>query len=252
MSSKPDPAKSLKRELQLALEVLQRIEGTPYSIDLEHIWPDYVPASLDPFADSAASGPVPLSTGPFTPEKVVALLRGGVLNENALLPRPTDPTIAYLANALNAIWSSAQSAPAWRENQERLRKIEDAIRVLTEILPEHRAVFTSTPFGLSEADARDDLAAFDALVTAARAARERGLPRAKTVFIETVPTEEWRHFAEYLMAIFQFSVPKQPKAAAYRFIAAVTPDISGEHTTSSAVETAFKKKSFVNRGNRAD
>jgi hypothetical protein len=274
--SKPDPAKSLKRKFRSAMDILRLIESSPYSES--YIIPsEFFLAGYDPAADSKATDPVPVSTdpfspekalallregvlaaapvklraGPFSPEKVVALLHDRVLNENARLPRPADPAIAHLANALNAIWSDVQSAPAWREKQEKLQKIEDAIRVLTEILPEHRGDYASARYGVSAADARDDLAAFDALATAARAAHERGLPRAKTVFIETAPTEKWKHFAEYLMAIFQFFLPKQPKTAAYRFIVAVTPDITGEHTTYFTVETTFKKKSFVNRGNSA-
>jgi hypothetical protein len=96
------------------------------------------------------------------------------------------------------------------------------------------------------AQARARLAAFDALVTAALAARELGLPMVNNpVVVMTPRTERWRDFAEQLAAIFHSLLPGRPKAAVYRFIAGVAPDISGEHPSFLDVEVAFKQKRFA-------
>jgi hypothetical protein len=104
---------------------------------------------------------------------------------------------------------------------------------------------------LAAAEARARLAAFDTLVSAARAARELGLPLANNnEIVMNSPTALWKHFAEQLAAIFHSALPNESKAAAYRFIVAVTPTITGEHPSFQAVETRIKKKRRVNRGKR--
>jgi hypothetical protein len=200
-----------------------------------------------------------VSADPFTPEAVFALLRGTVLKDDATLPRSTDPTIAHLARVLNILrWKVQGWTGPWREEQEQRQRIATAISVLTEILPAERENYAATIGGFERwsmmddaAEARADLAAFDALVTAARAARERGLPLAlNTMIALSQSTERWKDFAEELQAIFHSALPSQGKAAAYRFIVAVTPAITGEHPSFEAVQTPLKKKRFVNRGKR--
>jgi hypothetical protein len=142
----------------------------------------------------------------------------------------------------------------WPKELEQLQRIGEAIWVLTEILPEHRKDYATVPGDMERwdmtdaaAEARARLAAVDALVTAARAARELGLPMANNMMlVMTTPTKRWMHYAEELAAIFHTALPDRPKAAAYRFIVEVTPIVTGEHPTLEAVETAFKKKRFVN------
>jgi len=96
------------------------------------------------------------------------------------------------------------------------------------------------------AQARARLAAFDALVTAALAARDLGLPMVNDpVVVMTPRTERWRDFAEELAAIFHSLLPGRPKAAVYRFIAEVAPGISGERPSFYDVEVAFKQKRFA-------
>jgi hypothetical protein len=95
---------------------------------------------------------------------------------------------------------------------------------------------------LAAAEARARLAAFDALITAARVARELGLPLANNLeLVVNPPTERWKDYAEYLQMIFHSALPGRPKAAAYRFIVAVTPAITGQPTTFKAVEAFLKK-----------
>ena len=199
--------------------------------------------------------------GPFTPERVLALLRDEVLKGDAILPRSTDPAITHLARALNIFWWKVKGwTGPWREEQEQLKRIEEAIWVLTEILPAQRKDYAAIPAEMKHGDmttgaeeARADLAACDALVTAAHAARKRGLPLAlNMMLVMSKPTKRWKDFAEDLRAIFDHALPDRPKAAAYRFIMAVTPAITGQHPTFQAVEAPFKKKRFVDRGKRAD
>ncbi len=200
---------------------------------------------------------IPWGDGPFSPEGVLALLRDDVLKDDAILPRATDHAIRGLADVLNIIWWKVRGwTGPWREEQEQIQKIGEAIWALTEILPTQRKGYAAIPAAMERwdmtaaaAEARADLAAFDALVTAAHAARKRGLPLALNT-VTSKPTKRWKDFAKDLAAIFQSALPNQSKAAVYRFIVAVTPAITGEHPTFQAVEAPFKKKRFVDRGNR--
>jgi hypothetical protein len=210
---------------------------------------------------SLAKAPIiPWAAGPFTPEGVFALLRDKVMKGDAILPRSTDPAIAHLALMLNMFWWEVKGwTGPWREEQEQLQRVHEAIWTLTEILPAQRKDYAAIPAAIERwnmtaaAEARADLAAFDALVTAAHAARERGLPLAlNMMLVMGKPTERWKDFAEDLRVIFGHALPGRPKAAAYRFIMAVTPAITGQHPTFQAVEAPFKKKRFVDRGKRAD
>ena len=210
---------------------------------------------------SLAKAPIiPWADGPFTPEGVFALLRDTVLKGNATLPRATDPAITTLANALNMFWWKVKGwTGPWREEQEQLQRVQEAIWTLTEILPAQRKDYAAIPAAIERwnmtaaAEARADLATFDALVTAAHTARERGLPLAlNMMLVMSKPTERWKDFAEDLRVIFDHALPDRPKAAAYRFIMAVTPAITGQHPTFQAIEAPFKKQRFIDRGKRAD
>lgn len=95
------------------------------------------------------------------------------------------------------------------------------------------------------AEARARLAAFNALVEAARAAHEIGLPMIQNPILVMSPiTQRWRDFGQVLAANVRSNFPWLPMAAVYRFIAAVTPEITGEHPTMEAVKTEFKKRRF--------
>jgi hypothetical protein len=93
------------------------------------------------------------------------------------------------------------------------------------------------------AEAEADLAAFDALATAGVSARGRRLPHiADPVIAMDGKIEKWEHYAEDLETRFHRVLPGQSKAAAYRFIVAVTPTITGELTTFLAVQNYFKPR----------
>ena len=155
---------------------------------------------------------------------------------------------------------------------ETVRRAGEAIWILTEILPTlredyareinllERSVLETEPSNFPATDSakaraciatfiekqRARLAAFHALDTAAHNARELGLPMVNNPMLVTTPrTEHWMEYAETLAAIFHSALPGRSKEAAFRFIEAVSPTISGENPTFEAIKTAFKKKRFV-------
>ncbi len=78
---------------------------------------------------------------------------------------------------------------------------------------------------------------------------EHGLPYMPLMSLAS-SVEMWEDFAEELQKQFINAFPDRSKAASYRFIEAITPDITGENPTFLAIESAFKKGRLVNRGNR--
>ena len=212
-------------------------------------------AAADQAHSKVMRGPWP-PDDPFTAEMVLALLRNKVLKGGAPLPASTDPGIAELADKLNCIrWLFRGWTGHWREEQKRLQTIAEAIWVLTEVLPQQRGEYAEAVNGferwnMAEAaqKARADLAAIDELVAIARSARERGLPLSNHMITFSPQTERWTHFAELLYSTFMHTLPNQSKAAAYRFVVAVTPLLSHEHPTLEAVQTAFKRNRLVKRG----
>jgi hypothetical protein len=194
---------------------------------------------------------------PFTSETVLALLRDGVLKDD--LPSPTDPAIAGMARCLNALQRRVRNwAGPWREEAERLNKIAEAIFVLAETLPRQGNGFAADPpvsdmaeehadfaemIAAGQAIMRRDLVVYNALVAAARDARECGLmPTVNIALFMSNPATHWKDFALELYKIFRTALPEASKLATYRFIVAVTFAISGERPTFTAVQSAFKKK----------
>jgi hypothetical protein len=183
------------------------------------------------------------------------------------MPRSTDRAVAFLAAVVNSLRGKVRVWTTFlKEEDPKIQKIVDAIRVLTEILPETREFYvlgldmarqTARRLDLSaelqsdldqlfpgdvEAEAEADLAAFDAVVAAVTLARQRGLPHISDPIIAmTTQTEEWKHYAKDLERTFHKALPGQAKAAAYRFIVAVTPTITGEQPTVEAVRSHFIK-----------
>lgn len=200
----------------------------------------------------------------FTSETVYALLRDKVLKGSDVLPTPTDPAIANIAELLNILRWKCQlcTGPLPREIEE-VKEIRKAIWLLAEMLPKHRRSLaaeleganrwanspTLTPFKDDLARVRTHLTATDALIAAAEAAMEHGLPYMPLMSLAS-SVEMWEDFAEELQKQFINAFPDRSKAASYRFIEAITPDITGENPTFLAIESAFKKGRLVNRGNR--
>lgn len=188
----------------------------------------------------------------FTSESVFALLRERILKANEALPSIKDSGIAQLALALNIIRHQVEETrEAWREEPNRLKRIDDAIGVLTDELPLQLQYFTEIAGG-AQADAPGPLlSAAKELVTSARKVRKHGVPQGiNMLFLPSLPIKSWMDIATDLQKVFSNALPGQPKAAIYRFIAEVVPAITGETPTVEAVKTAFKKKRVVNRGTR--
>jgi hypothetical protein len=202
---------------------------------------------------------------PFTPEKVRALLCDEVLKANAV--RPTTSQIRSLSESLTLLRDvAAARAIAIQEDSDKRQKIEWAVGILVELLPDHRKHYERIPQSMdywathgtraiegfdllaAAAGARADLAALDALVLAVQGAVDRGLPHRDILLAVGPPTETWMDIAQSLDTMFNDALGGQPRKATYRFIRSVVPDITGENPTFLAIETAFKRNRFVNRG----
>lgn len=187
---------------------------------------------------------------PITPESIYVVLRDTVLKGKDALPASTDPVIERLANYLNGMrWSFKGWTGPWREDEKKIQSIVEAIRLLTEFLPQQREEYVTTLSGYERwhmtdaaGKARADLAAIDALLCAAQNVRARKLPLSNLMIAVSPQNETWMHYARRLQEIFQQMLPGRSKAAAYRFIVAVAPLVSGEEPTIQAVTTAFKKR----------
>lgn len=216
--------------------------------------PDHLPKAINDrvIHDVVRQSPVSTAetTSHFTPASVFELLHA-VLKGTAKLPRATEPSVAYLANALNILRHETQrSIEPWREEPERLKNIDEAIRVLVEVLPEQLDYFAgiARQSGPKKETAEARIKAHRALIACARKARTVGLPKAVgSLFLPVPPIKGWMDIAYDLRGIFNYALPGRPKASMYRFIMVVAPAITGESPTLEAVKTAFKRKRVVNR-----
>jgi hypothetical protein len=215
--------------------------------------------------------------GGFTPERVHQELLKALRGET-VVPSAHDPAFTYLAERLNIFRFIARGWNRARREEEELKAICSAINTLVELLPKWRdiwanelALFNTSVAGLPddqranfeaelatlppvkisgrEIAARGDpfdtggldLAALDALVEAANVARRRGLPHTPLIaFSKRI--EAWPHIAEDLFKMIDHVLPTVPKLAAYRFIAAVVPEITEDAPTVQAVRTQIMRK----------
>jgi hypothetical protein len=208
----------------------------------------------------------------FTAEMVHNVLRN-VIKGNAKLPSPTDPALVGLAFLVNVLrgrvkWSKTSAA----QDSEQYEMIGLAISTLAEMLPTHREHYVSNitsyerwvedpsflslhertaehfPDSLRPQDhlemLRGNLSAFDALVKAAQAARDRGLPIVWDMRLAGVApglATRWEDLADDIERAFLQALPGQSKSAAHRFIEAIIPHITGESPSYRAVETRIKR-----------
>jgi hypothetical protein len=202
-----------------------------------------------PARTSQADGPQ------FTSERLREVLRNK-LGERATLPNVHK--LKQLADMLNG-WSTL--IRLWREPLPReidgSRQVKEAIRVLVEDYSQQRERYVAEvklasqldenlPLSLREAfrrarlvqvphpDPCTQLAAFDSLIAAARVACKLGLPMVSRVAIGT-PISDWRDIAHLLQGLLLQTLPGKPvkglKEGIYRSIAALIPDLTGEHPT---------------------
>ena len=164
----------------------------------------------------------------------------------------TAEKIKKLASRLGALrLLIEQRKESLQEEEERQRKIRDALDVLIELLPEERNRCSRTLWSILDATdtAEGDnerLKRLDRLngdAVAARVGMQFG-PHPALLF----PFEsKWHTLAPRLAKMFNEILGKQPKDATYRFIVAVIPYLTGEQPNADAVEQAFKRNSFAKR-----
>jgi hypothetical protein len=182
---------------------------------------------------------------PFTPAQVRDLIKETAWT-NSLLP--PDDGVRHLTRLLNQL----QMMATYRRDTEVNRALATfalALRTMTEAAPSVRTVFVaevdaaerwaSSPIGAPDPSIpRSYLETFDALVAAAEAAKELPLCPYALVF----GIEHWKGYAQSLAIAYHGFCTEGTKEAAYRFIAAATPDITGEEPTPGAVEIWIKRQ----------
>jgi hypothetical protein len=200
----------------------------------------------------------------FTREAVHDLLRKA-LRGSQRTPAFESTEITLLTLRLNDLQSLAKyRSTRLPEEVETAERIGAAIRILTELMPKSRAEYAylarpvdrdgdgdrAVTIELEEAtrEASVVLEAFDALMSAARIARERGIPYFPHAFAFGLPVEHWPAYARNLMELFKLATKVSSKEAAYRFIAAATPGITGETPSLEAVKTVIKRERDKNWG----
>src|SRR5262249_31363362 len=146
---------------------------------------------------------------------------------------PTPDKITHLAQFLNfQRWRVQQWRGPLPAEKKLRRRITWAIRVLTEILPAHRdahaAIADAVEYhGLDVSKERADLAAYSALITAAAAARKRGLPLVlDPMLVMSKPTPAWTDVVSDVAGLFRRVGAGE--RAARQMTADVMLDIVGE------------------------
>jgi hypothetical protein len=213
----------------------------------------------------------------FTPEKVKDLLRSKVLKGNDRLPPISDINLAAqnLAECLNIIrWRVQGWNGPWKAHHEGCLKIAEAFSVILEHAPSHRESLAGEIGAMEDAlekrgckddatcyfriesylvNARAQLAAWDAVIAAVNEACEVGLPLAHHMNVVSSTSETWLDIALELERLFHATLPKCSDPAAYRFIEAVVPGITGEKPSFETIRDVFKPSKssrLVNRGTR--
>lgn len=169
-----------------------------------------------------------------------------------------------LAFGLNRMKQIADgSSGPWREDQERLTRIIDAITTLNIELPLTRPQylediamgrhpnFVQVPGGedyLKGATVR--LGALDELIEAVGNAMVNGIPvaPAEVAFAPKIESNlKWHDIDVQLERIFHAAMPGRSKATAYRFIEKVIPELTGENATLGTIQKHLKSLHSVNR-----
>jgi hypothetical protein len=205
---------------------------------------------------------------PFGVEELRELLRSKVLGP---LPKfPTAEKIKALALGLALMKDLIRISRASVGEDAERRKIAEATATLIELLPASRDAAAASavaaaywrrnpPEGgiaqsalagktyqefLAEAEvgSQADVAAHDALLDAANAFFDRGLPHTPVLVAMGQPVERWKGIARHLVRAFNVMLCERKDAdhlseQAYRFLVATIPRITGEEPTFSAVKT---------------
>jgi hypothetical protein len=183
-------------------------------------------------------------SGSFTAEIVHGLLKAALKGSQRV------PGVASLeVRGLAQLLTKVQRTVVYRRDHlpEDLKKA-NAIRVLTEggvdMVADYAAACIMRPAYMGDeldfpsedefVRARSDLKAINALVAAAEVARKHGFP-SLPVGVLDAPVEHWPGYALILMEAFKAATGGS-KEAAYRFVAAVTPRLTGEEPTVGAIK----------------
>jgi hypothetical protein len=196
----------------------------------------------------------------FTHESLVELLdKKMVFREGANSKKPSrrNAGITRLAQNLNQIHREAFNWTCiWNEDRSRNNKlataIDDLIVNIRLIEPnyayaanqENRSSLRDFPG--YQASAARNLEALNRLYHAAVEVKKLGLPIWHGP--DGQPVERWPHFAKDVEEMFHTCLPGRGKEAGYRFIVAITPEITNENPTYHAVKTHLKRNRPANRG----
>ncbi len=197
---------------------------------------------------------LPFTTGPGR-ERALALLREA-LGADDMPSNTATESFAYFVEGLETMRINRDPVRLARMAASRNlhTQLAAAFDVLSEqlprFLPEYEArarhiQWMNLPAGTSLIEQeRLKHEALKMLVTGLDAAKSSGLmPLAR---FDEVPAR-WHDYAPRVAKIFREYLPSASKAAEYRFVAAIIPDLSGETPTFGAVEKHLKERRYVNR-----
>jgi hypothetical protein len=197
----------------------------------------------------------------FTTESVVALLRDEVLKDDKPLPgRAGLERLVIVLNTLQQVARASLEPFPEDPEPERLKRIGQAINVLTQDLPAQLLYYAAAlrvfmkKQGMSEEEIANSwsgftadlgLHHFSALVAAARRAGVRDLP--SVINTMYVPVKRWKYFRRDLESMFRAVLPDGSDEALYRFIKAVIPGIMDEHPTIGAIKKETERDAAWSR-----
>jgi hypothetical protein len=154
---------------------------------------------------------------------------------------PSSEDLKPLAEYLNFLQAIAKArSTELAEEEKSTTCVGQAVATLLECMPRIRGRYLY--------ETREDLEAFDTLMDAAKAFAERQILRHPLMLGPEV--ERWTGYARQMMETFRRTTGNKAKENAYRFIVAVTPQITGETPTFEAVKSELKRERDLSRGKK--
>jgi uncharacterized protein YukE len=190
---------------------------------------------------------------PFKAEAIHILLRDKALKGANRVPSDLASVAQTLAEILNFTQRLAQ---VWngssKRHHDQCKRLAFAFAEIVELLPAHRQIAAET-CGTMRWENQAPLAVMDGVIAAVAAARATGLPLAHHMNVMAPAYGSWLDIASGLKTLFQAMLPKCSDAAAYRFIEAVVPNITGEKPSFELIKNTLapsKLMRLVNRGGK--
>jgi hypothetical protein len=164
------------------------------------------------------------------------------LRHNAKLPSVNHSSVVDMAHFLDFLRIQKNEAAGPSTQYRNCQTVAAAILSLTEKLPPLREHYVANfadaePVNSNDAQpAKQTLAAFDALVTAAQTAHDRGLINQISMLgcATLLRPTGWRELAAEIKLEFGRNFPNASKETTYRFISAIIPHVTGEKGPSHA------------------